>query len=397
MSDRALEGILIVDLSRVLAGPYCTMLLADYGAEVLKIEQPGLGDGTRQWGPPWVGDQSAYFLSVNRNKKSLTLDLKTAEGQAIVKQLAAKADVVIENFKPGTTGRMGIDYETLAAGNPGLIYCAITGYGQTGPYRDRPGYDFMIQAQGGIMSLNGPPDGDPYKVGVAIVDITAGLFASSAILAALHERSSSGRGQYIDVALLDAQVAWLANVAHNYFATGEAPGRYGNAHPNIVPYELFPTADGHLALAIGSDGQYRRFCEIAGRPDLWDDERFQSNAGRVENRDELVPLIQDICRRRPSGEWIELLVQAGIPAGPINDIPAVLADPQVLARQMVQEVDHATAGRIQLLGPVARLSRTPAAIRQAPPTLGADTEQILAQRLGYTPEAIEALKRQGII
>lgn len=397
MSDSALEGILVIDLSRVLAGPYCTMLLADYGAEVLKIEQPGLGDGTRQWGPPWVKDQSAYFLSVNRNKKSLTLNLKTAEGQRILKQLAAEADVVIENFKPGTTGRMGIDYETLAADNPGLIYCSITGYGQTGPYRDRPGYDFMIQAQGGIMSLNGPPDGDPYKVGVAIVDITAGLFASSAILAALHERTNSGRGQYIDVALLDTQVAWLANVAHNYFATGQPPGRYGNAHANIVPYEVFPTSDGHLALAIGTDGQYRRFCEIADRPDLWDDERFQSNAGRVENRAELVPLLQDVCRQRPTDTWIELLVRAGVPSGPINDIPAVLADPQVQARQMVQEVDHATAGRIQMLGPVARLSRTPAAIRQAPPALGADTEQILSRRLGYAPGAIEALKREGII
>jgi formyl-CoA transferase len=397
MSDSALEGILVIDLSRVLAGPYCTMLLADYGAEVLKIEQPGLGDGTRQWGPPWVKDQSAYFLSVNRNKKSLTLNLKTAEGQRILKQLAAEADVVIENFKPGTTGRMGIDYETLAADNPGLIYCSITGYGQTGPYRDRPGYDFMIQAQGGIMSLNGPPDGDPYKVGVAIVDITAGLFASSAILAALHERTNSGRGQYIDVALLDTQVAWLANVAHNYFATGQPPGRYGNAHANIVPYEVFPTSDGHLALAIGTDGQYRRFCEIADRPDLWDDERFQSNAGRVENRAELVPLLQDVCRQRPTDTWIELLVGAGVPSGPINDIPAVLADPQVQARQMVQEVDHATAGRIQMLGPVARLSRTPAAIRQAPPALGADTEQILSRRLGYAPGAIEALKREGII
>ncbi len=397
MSDRALEGILIVDLSRVLAGPYCTMLLADYGAEVIKIEQPEMGDGTRQWGPPWVGDESAYFLSVNRNKKSLTLNLKTPEGQAIARKLAVEADVVIENFKPGTVDRMGIDYETLAAENPGLVYCSITGYGQNGPYRDRPGYDFMIQAQGGIMSLNGPPDGDPYKVGVAIVDITAGLFASSAILAALHERSNSGRGQYIDVALLDTQVAWLANVAHNYFASGEAPGRYGNAHPNIVPYELFPTADGYLALAIGTDGQYHRFCRIAGRPDLWADKRFQSNAGRVENRDELVPLIQDICRQRPTAEWIERLVEAGIPAGPINDIPAVLADPQVQVREMVQEVDHATAGRIQLLGPVAKLSRTPAAIRQAPPSLGADTEEILAQRLGYAPEAIAALKRQGIV
>jgi len=397
LSRDALADILVVDLSRVLAGPYCTMLLADYGAEVLKIEQPGMGDGTRQWGPPWVNGESAYFLSVNRNKKSLTLNLKTAEGQGVLKALAAKADVLIENFKPGTTQKMGIDYGTLAAENPGLIYCSITGYGQTGPYRDRPGYDFMIQAQGGIMSLNGPPDGDPYKVGVAIVDITAGLYASSAILAALHERSHSNQGQYIDVALLDAQVAWLANVAHNYFATGETPGRYGNAHPNIVPYETYPTADGHVALAIGTDGQFRRFCGTVNRDDLWEDQRFQTNAGRVENRQILVSDLQRLFRTRSTGEWIELLVSAGIPVGPINDIPTILADPQIADREMVQEVEHTTAGTIQMLGPVAKLSRTPAKVRQAPPVLGADTETILSQRLGYGPDAIEEMRQKGVI
>lgn len=397
MSESALSDIRVIDLSRVLAGPYCTMLLSDYGAEVIKVEQPGKGDGTRQWGPPWVGDQSAYFLSVNRNKKSLTLDLKTAAGQSILKHLVAEADVLIENFKPGTTARMGLDYESLSRQNPGLIYCSITGYGQTGPYRDRPGYDFMIQAQGGIMSITGPVDGPPHKVGVAIVDITAGLFAASAILAALHERTGSGQGQYIDVALLDAQVAWLANVAHNYFATGQTPRRYGNAHPNIVPYETFPTADGRVALAVGSDGQYRRFCQVAGRPDLWQDERFQTNAGRVEHRHVLIPLLQRLFQSRSTQAWIDLLVEAGIPVGPINDIPTTLNDPQVAARQMVQQVEHPTVGAIDLLGPVAKLSRTPAEIDSAPPTLGADTEQILRHYLAYSPQQIENLREEGVI
>jgi formyl-CoA transferase len=397
LSKDALGGILVVDLSRVLAGPYCTMLMADYGAEVLKIEQPEVGDGTRQWGPPWVDGESAYFLSVNRNKKSLTLNLKTSEGQKILRRLAAEADVLIENFRPGTTERMGIDYDSLAAQNKGLIYCSITGYGQTGPYRDRPGYDFMIQAQGGIMSLNGPADGEPYKVGVAIVDITAGLFAYGAILAALHERSQSGRGQYIDVALLDTQVAWLANVAHNYFATGDPPRRYGNGHPNIVPYETFATADGYLALAIGTDSQYRRFCETVDRPELWRDRRFQSNAGRVEHRDELVPLLQELIRHRRTNEWIDLLVGVNIPAGPINDIPSILADPQIAARDMVQVKDHPTAGPVQMLGSVAKMSRTPASIRQAPPVLGADTEAILGERLRYAPEEIGRLRKEGIV
>lgn len=413
-SKAALSNIRVIDLSRVLAGPYCTMLLADYGAEVLKIEQPGVGDGTRQWGPPWVDGESAYFLSVNRNKKSLTLDLKSEAGRSILGRLVADADILIENFKPGTTQRMGLDYETLSADNEGLIYCSITGFGQTGPYRDRPGYDFMIQAQGGIMSICGPADGEPYKVGVAIVDITAGLFAASAILSALHHREKSGQGQYIDVALLDSQVAWLANVAHNYFATGETPLRYGNAHPNIVPYESFATADGFVALAIGSDAQYRRFCEIAagpGRPgeagapppaQLASDiqfifeERFQTNAGRVENREELVPSLQRIFRTRGSEEWLALLLAAGIPAGPINDIPTILNDPQVLAREMAQEVEHPTAGSIQLLGPVAKLSGTPAQIRRAPPVLGADTAEILGG-MGYTPEEIAAYRAAGIV
>jgi formyl-CoA transferase len=393
----ALAGIQVIDLSRVLAGPYATMMLADYGADVIKIEQPHQGDGTRQWGPPWVGDQSAYFLSVNRNKKSITLNLKSDDGKAILKKLVADADVFIENFKVGAMAKMGLDYDTLAAINPRLIYCSISGYGQTGPYKNRPGYDFMIQAQGGLMSIGGAVDGEPQKTGVAIVDITAGLFAVNAILAALHHRGQTGDGQYIDVALLDTQVAWLANVAHNYFATGETPARYGNAHANIVPYETFATKNGRLALAVGSDGQYRTFCHAIARPDLWEDARYQTNAGRVAHRDALIPALQAHFRTRPTGEWIDILLDAGIPVGPINDIPTILNDPQTIAREMVQEIEHATAGRIKQLGPVAKLSATPARIRSAPPTLGADTTAVLRDYLNYSDSEIAILRDNGII
>jgi formyl-CoA transferase len=343
-----------------------------------------------------VDGESAYFLSVNRNKKSMTLNLKAKGSRAILKKLLTDSDILIENFKPGTMQRMGLDYERLSQEYPGLIYCSISGYGQTGPYSRRPGYDFMIQAQGGIMSVTGPADGEPHKVGVAIVDITAGLFAASAILSAMHHRHITGEGQYIDVALLDAQVAWLANVAHNYFAGGEKPGRFGNAHPNIVPYETFPTADGQIALAIGNDSQYRRFCEVVERPDLWQDERFQTNAGRVESRDILIPLLSALFQGQTSGKWLDLLVEAGIPVSPINDIPTVLNDPQITARQMVQEVEHATAGTIRLLGPVAKMSKTPPQIDRAPPTLGADTDELLLS-LGYSQKDIAAFREAGVI
>lgn len=397
MNTGALAGVRVLDLSRVLAGPYCTMLLGDYGADVIKVEEPGSGDGTRSWGPPWAGDQSAYYLAANRNKRSMTVNLKSAAGIAIIQRLAAISDVLIENFKPGTAARLGLGYDALAAVNERLVYCSLTGYGQTGPYRDRPGYDFVIQAQGGIMSITGPAAGEPHKVGVAIADITTGLFAATAILAALHERQQSGKGQAIDVALLDAQVAWLANVGQNYLATGAAPRRYGNAHPSIVPYETFPVADGAIAVAIGTDEQYRKFCQAIERPDLYADERFSANAARVAHRADLIPQLQAIFRTRPAGAWIDLLLGIGVPAGPINDVAAALDDPHVQARGMVQEVQHPTAGAIKLLGPVAKFSRTPAAIRLPPPLLGQDTAALLQELLGYTPDAIAQLQADGAI
>jgi formyl-CoA transferase len=393
----ALDGIRVIDFSRVLAGPYCTMMLGDLGAEVIKVEQPGIGDGTRQWGPPWVGEESAYFLSTNRNKKSVTIDLKHSEGQRLARELIASADILVENFRPGTAAKLGLDYETISAESPSLIYCSITGYGQNGPYRERSGYDFMIQAQGGILSITGPEEGPPSKVGVAIVDITAGLYASSAILAALFHRKESGEGQQIDIALLDAQVGWLANVAHNYFATGTVPGRYGNAHANIVPYETFPTSDGYLAVAVGTDAQFERLCSALDREDLGKDSRYQTNADRVEHRDSLVPELQNEFIQRTAVEWIELLLGYRIPVGPVNDIPTVLNDPQVRAREMIQEIEHSSLGVIQQLGPVPKLSRTPARVRKAPPTLGEDTESVLLNDLGRSAAEIENLRTEAVI
>ncbi len=401
MPEGALRDIRIIDFSRVLAGPYCAMLLADYGADVIKIEQPGSGDPTRQWGPPWHGGdgangESAYYLTANRNKRSLTLDLKSAEGQSIARRLIATADVVIENFMPGTMAAFGMDYSTLAAAQPGLIYCSITGYGQNGPYRDRPGYDFMIQAEGGIMSITGPAGGEPHKVGVAIVDISAGLYAAAGVLAALHHRARTGRGQWIDVALFDAQLGWLANVASNYLVSGEPPARYGNAHPNIVPYETFPTADGHIAVGIGSDGQWRRFCELAGRLHLRDEPRYATNAGRVTARESLIGQLRELFATRPSADWLAALQAARIPAAPINDIPTALNDPQTAARDMVQTVAH-PAGPLPLVGPVAKLSETPATVRVAPPLLGQHTDDILREELGLSDGEIAELRRGGVV
>lgn len=399
-SPAALRGIRVLDLSRVLAGPFCAMQLADLGADVIKVEQPGYGDATRHWGPPWIGEgegrQSAYFISVNRNKRSLTLNLKREEGRAIARRLAAQADVLVENFKVGTAARWGLDYETLRAANPGLIYCAISGYGQTGPDRERPGYDFIVQAEGGVMSITGPAEGPPYKVGVAVSDVVAGLYATTAVLAALRHRENTGEGQYIDVALFDAQLAWLANVASNHLVSGETPGRYGNAHPNIVPYQTFPTADGHLALGVGSDGQFRRLCAVLERPSLAEDRRFRTNPERVAHREALVAALAAAFRARPTAAWIAALRAADIPAAPINDVGQALSHPQTAAREMVTAVSHPQTGSIPLVNSPLNLSAAPPAIRRPPPLLGEQTTAVLAE-LGYDAAEIERLQEQGVV
>lgn len=393
---KALEGIRVLDLSRILAGPYLGMMLGDYGAEVIKIEQPVSGDGTRKWGPPWVGEQAAYFFSANRNKKSLTLDLKSEDGLKILHQLLETADVLIENFKVGGTAKMGLDYETLAKKYPQLIYASITGYGQTGPDKNKPGYDAMIQAQGGIMSITGPENGMPHKVGVAVVDVTTGLYATTAVLAALNHRHTTGRGQHVDVALLDSQVGWLVNIAQNYLANGETPGRYGNAHPSLVPYETFKTADSYIVLAIGSDEQFRKFCIVTDREELWADVRFQSNQGRVNNREELLSFVRPILTTRKSSDWLKTFVEINIPAGPINTIDTTLEMEQVKARKMVQTIEHTTEGDIKILGPVPKLSETPAEIFLPPPALSEHSSEILLE-LGYTSAEIKKLQKEGTI
>jgi formyl-CoA transferase len=393
----ALKGIRVVDLSRVLAGPYCTMMLGDLGAEVIKIEQPGVGDGTRQWGPPFAGGESAYYLAVNRNKRSLTLNLKHEQGKEILLELVKRGDVLVENFRTGTMERMGLGYERLREVNPALIFCSITGYGPDGPYQDRAGYDFVIQAQGGIMSITGPVEGPPMKVGVAIVDITAGLYAATAILAALQNRARTGEGQRLDVSLLEAQVAWLANVGSNYLISGEGPKRYGNAHPNIVPYEAFQTKDRYIALGVGTDRQFRRFCQLAGCEELANDPRFATNPARVEHRETLVSILQEIFLTKSADEWLALLVEAEIPCAPINTIDRVFADPQVQARDMVVEIPHPTAGKVKLAGIPFKLSGTPAKIQRHPPLLGEHTEEILSTLLGYSREEIEGLRAEGVI
>jgi formyl-CoA transferase len=392
-----LTDLLVLDLSRVLAGPFVTMMLADLGAEVIKVERPDGGDDTRQWGPPWAGGESAYYLSINRNKKSITLNLKTDKGREILRELAGRADVLVENWRAGTMEDWGLGYEALRGFNPGLIYCSITGYGQTGPCCDRPGYDFIIQAEGGVMSITGPAEGPPMKVGVAIVDLTAGMFAAISILAALHERERSGQGQYIDMALLDAQVAWLANVGSNYLVSGQRPGRYGNAHPNIVPYEPFATADGWIAVGVGNDRQWQLLCALAGWADLAADERFATNPQRVEHRDILVPILQKRFQARASDEWRADLLAAAIPCGSMNYIDQVFSDAQVLARDMLVELPHPTAGSIRLVGSPLKLSRTPVRIVEPPPLLGQHTQAVLSEYLGYTPADINHWRDEGVI
>ena len=404
----ALSHIRVLDLSRVLAGPWCTQNLADLGAEVIKVEKPGGGDDTRAWGPPWLKDgegrdtgESAYYLSCNRGKQSLALDIAHPEGSRIVRELARHCDVLVENFKVGGLAKYGLDWDSLHAINPRLVYCSITGFGQDGPYAERPGYDFIVQGMGGLMSLTGEPDGapggGPQKTGVAVADLFTGMYATVAVLAALTFRERSGAGQHIDLALLDAQVAMLANQNLNFLVSGEAPRRLGNAHPNIVPYQTFATADGHLILAVGNDAQFRRFCELAGQAALADDPRYASNRGRVENRATLVPLLEPLLRGRRSGEWIDALEAAGVPCGPINRLDAVFDDPQVRHRGLRVEAPHPSAGRVPLVASPLRLSASPVASPTAPPLLGQHGNEILKRLLGLGEEEIARLAAQGVI
>jgi len=388
-----LTGVRVLDLSRVLAGPWAGQLLADLGADVVKVEKPGAGDDTRAWGPPYLKDaegrdtpEATYFLCANRNKRSVAIDIATPEGQAQVRALAQQADVVLENFKVGGLERYGLDYASLKEANPRLVYCSITGFGQTGPYAARAGYDFLIQGMGGLMSVTGQPDGEPgagpQKVGVALTDIMTGLYATIAVQAALAERNTSGLGQHIDLALLDVQIACLANQASNYLAGGLVPRRMGNAHPNIVPYQAFPTADGDIILAVGNDGQFAKLCAVAGHPEWSSDPRYASNAQRVANRAVLVPLLRQATVMRTSAEWISALEAAGVPCGPINRIDEVFADPQVIARGLQISLPHTLAGQVPLVANPIRLSGSPVAYQRPPPLLGQHTDEVLAQWLG---------------
>lgn len=384
----ALSHIKVLDLSRVLAGPWASQILADLGAEVIKVERPDVGDDTRGWGPPFLKDplgddtaESAYFLCTNRGKQSVCIDMKTEEGRNKICELADQSDVVLENFKVGGMKQFGLDYETLSARNPKLVYCSITGFGQNGPYKDRPGYDFLVQAMGGLMSVTGQPDGSdgagPQKVGVALTDIMTGLYATIGILAALAERDRSGLGQFVDLALLDVTAATLANQASNYLVGGQVPGRLGNAHPNIVPYQSFVAADGHLIVAVGNDGQFARFVAALGCPELAGDARFVTNQARVLNRDALIPLLQRKMLDKTKDQWLDILEQAKVPAGPINSVEEVFAEPQIQAREMLIELSHPHDPCLQLVGNPIKLSRTPVAYARAPPTLGQHTSEIL--------------------
>lgn len=393
-----LDGVRVVDLTRVLAGPYCTMLLGDLGADVIKVEAPGRGDDTRQWGPPFTGSgESAYFLAANRNKRSLTLNLKSERGLQLLKQLIGSADVLIDNFKAGTLEGWGLDYQALQELRPGLVYCTITGYGYSGPYRNRPGYDFIVQAMGGFMSVTGPADGEPTRAGVAIADLASGIFASNAVLAALFARQRSGAGQRVDISLLDCQVALMSYVASNYLISGQPPRRFGNAHPNIVPYQAFQARDGFFAFAAGNDTQWQKFCRAVDREPWISDERFATNPARNSHREELVELLNQLFAGRPVSEWIELCDQIGLPAGPINGMDAVFEDPQVLARDMLQQIEHPLDGELPLLGSPLKVPTSPATIRRAPPTLGQHTEQILTELLGVEPAELAELREAGVI
>jgi crotonobetainyl-CoA:carnitine CoA-transferase CaiB-like acyl-CoA transferase len=396
-----LRGLRVFDLTRVLAGPTCAQMLGDLGAEVIKIEKPGSGDDTRGFAPPFLpgSRESAYFAGVNRNKRSVTLDIAQPEGQALAHRLLAQCDILVENFKAGGLARYGLGWEQVRGAHPGLIYCSITGFGQTGPYAARPGYDSLVQAMGGVMSLTGEPDGMPQKVGIPVADIFAGLYGCIGILAALRHRERTGEGQQIDIGMLDTHVAWLANQGMNYLATGENPPRLGNQHPNIVPYQVFATADGHVVLSIGNDATFRRFCAAFDLAALPDDPRFATNAARVANRALVTETLAPVLARHPTAWWVERLEQLSIGGGPINRLSEVFADPQVRARGMVVEMPHPTAadGRVKLLANPVRLSATPPDYRLPPPLLGADTEHVLGTLLGLDAAAIAGLRVRGVV
>jgi crotonobetainyl-CoA:carnitine CoA-transferase CaiB-like acyl-CoA transferase len=389
-----LDGITVLDLSRVLSGPYCTMLLGDMGARVIKVEQPGKGDDTRGWGPPFVDGESAYFLSINRNKESITLDFKKSAGRTVLDRLIANSDVLVENFRPGTLSKLGLDYAALAPKHPKLIYCSISGFGHSGPRRNEPGYDAVIQAEGGLMSVTGAADGPPYRLGVAIGDIVTGIFAAQGVLLALLSRHRTGQGQFVDIGMLDSVAALLSYQASIFFATGSAPQRIGNRHPTIVPYETFTASDGDFVLAVGNDDQWRRFCTVAG---LDRDERFETNRQRVMRYDELRPILTECIRRHTRQHWIEQLNKAGVPCGSVRDLKEVFTDPQLDARQMIARAEHATIGAIRLLGLPIKLSQTPGSVRTAPPTLGQHTDAVLQKDLGLSVAEISALREAAAI
>jgi crotonobetainyl-CoA:carnitine CoA-transferase CaiB-like acyl-CoA transferase len=393
----ALAGIRVLDLTRALAGPYCTMFLGDMGAEVAKVEQPGVGDDSRGWGPPFIGNESAYFLAINRNKKSLTIDMKSVQGIELVRRLACKADVLIENFRPGTMDRFGLGEAALRDLNPRLVYASLSGFGSDGPMKDWPGYDLIIQAWGGFMSITGRPDGEPTKVAVAIIDIVAGLMLGKAILAALFAREHSGVGQKVETSLLEAEVACLIPYGSDYLASGRVPGRNGNAHPNIVPYQSFNTADGYMVVGAASESNWQRLCQAIQKPELAKDPRFINNAQRVAHRQELIAILTDIFLKRDTASWIRLLSESGIPCAPVKTIDQVFSDPQVLHRKMLLEVEHATAGKVRMAGIPVKFSTTPSSLRLPPPTLGQHSEEVLASWLAMGRDEIAELKRKRVI
>ena len=394
---KALEGIRVLDLTRALAGPFCTLMLGDYGADVIKIEIPGTGDDTRHWGPPFIGDESAYFLSINRNKRSLTLNFKEEKAREIFLKLVEGSDVVVENFTPGVMSRFGLEYETVKRANPGIIYCSISGFGQDGPYQSRPAYDQIMQGISGLMSITGDPEGEPEKIGVAVTDIGAGMWAAFAVMSALFRREQDGQGQYIDISMLDAQVAWLTYQAGYYFAYGRPPQRLGKAHPTLVPYQAFMAKDGkYFNVAVGSERLWERFCQAVKRDDLKDHPDYATNGVRVENRAALAPLLQEYFLTRDADDWVKDLQANSVPAGPINDLADVFSDPQVLHRDMFLEIPHPTLGSIKQTGLPIKFSRTPGGLDRHPPLLGEHNQAIL-QDLGYSESEIQELLTRSVI